>query len=767
MGNGAVGVAVSAGNGTLVFHIDRNDAWVPATGDISACGYDIDNAGGRTLGTVTMTFDATGATSGFSATQRISNGTVETTQGTAHGGTLHTSTFVARGTDVVITEVWWDCVGACTATGLSVRVVNGQAGGASFCHTYGQGDMWSSRTLGHPYQNVNSTVGRRHVYKAAWATVIDKSSALPPTPAPPSPPRPPPPPAPCTNFDGDCQACITAHDDRKVWPGACLQLNGTLVDSGQTHSCVPSSWWTVYNSSFPHVHPCSSCTADKSCPHIPGPGGDNTLVLRPNGPRTTFVTAVLSNFDPDYLNDVSERRSDNYPDPEQPAQTLASASITLVPKLRAETAQWWQTFWAKSSVSLPTAPAMEKQFYGSLYVLASSHRTDGSEFAVAPGIVWPTTNDSPAFRGAFTMNYNQESLYYGIYAANHAELGGPYYNAMLQYIPRGRKDALSYWQCPGINMDCEIFHWGQSTSGVGDQGQRSNSALAAVPLANHWLWTRDIAWLNNTGWPYLNEVALFFECYLQQFGADFPGTPPGSFSSVNDCFNELCSSDPSIVNVNPHITMSLLKFLLPVFGDAAKALGIESERQLLWEKLHRNLAPLPLTNVTTANGPTTIFAGVLGSSNHPPPGGNPLNVYLGWPGYDDALTTDSKLKRVLMNTLDYLESWDCGNCWPQFPPARVRAQDYDQQANATWTKLLGFMKNIPENGIAGDPVGAWATAMEGAGGIGTVNELLLQSHTGTIELFPQVPAGEPASFKNLRARGGFVSAASICCMRVQ
>ena len=94
---------------------------------------------------------------------------------------------------------------------------------------------------------------------------------------------------------------------------------------------------------------------------------------------------------------------------------------------------------------------------------------------------------------------NQEALYYGIYSANHAELGGPYYNAMLQYIPRGRKDALSYWQCPGINMDCEIFHWGQSTSGVGDQGQRSNSALAAVPLANHWLWTRDVAWLNSTG----------------------------------------------------------------------------------------------------------------------------------------------------------------------------------------------------------------------------------------------------------------------------
>ena len=170
---------------------------------------------------------------------------------------------------------------------------------------------------------------------------------------------------------------------------------------------------------------------------------------------------------------------------------------------------------------------------------------------------------------------------------------------------------------------------GQSTSAVGDQGQRSNAALAAVPLANHWLWTRDLAWLKQIGWPFLNEVALFFECYLPKYGTDHPGTPPNSYSSVNDCFNELCSSDPTIVNVNPHITMSLLRFLMPVFADAAKALqGISPQRQALWAHLHANLAPLPLVNLTENE---TIFGGVLGSTNHPPQGGNPLNVYLGWP----------------------------------------------------------------------------------------------------------------------------------------
>ena len=258
------------------------------------------------------------------------------------------------------------------------------------------------------------------------------------------------------------------------------------------------------------------------------------------------------------------------------------------------------------------------------------------------------------------MNYNQEALYYGVAASGHPELGGPFYNAMLQYIPRGRKDAQTQFQCRGINVDCEIFHWGQSTSGVGDQGQRSNAALAAVPFANHWLWTRDISWLNRTGWQYLDEVAAFWESYLLKFGSDYPGTPSGSYSSVNDCFNEICSSDKDVANVNPHITIALLRFLFPVFIDAAEALDIEHDRRALWEHLHQNLAPLPLV---TLDDNRTIFGGVLGSSNHPTQAGNPLNTYLGWPGYDDALSSDLELREVLTNTLDYMQSWSCGNCW--------------------------------------------------------------------------------------------------------
>eukprot|EP00935_MAST-01C_sp_MAST-1C-sp1_P000145 g145.t1 len=528
-------------------------------------------------------------------------------------------------------------------------------------------------------------------------------------------------------------------------------LNGS-AEAG--HTCVPSKWWAEYGSRYPGVGPChSSCGA--SCPQPPSPP---RIQLAPNGPRVTLVTPVLSNWaDP----------KGQYTDPTLAVQELAaeatSSGSPLLAKWRSQHRAWWADFWGRSSVALPSAPLLEKQWYGSLYILASSHRTDGSADAVAPGIVWPKTSDKPAFRGAMTVNYNQQALYYGIYSANHADLGGAFYNAMRQYIPRGRKDSLAQFQCPGINMNCEIFHWGQSASGVGDQGQRSNAALAAVPFANHWLWTRDVQWLNQTGWQYMSEVAEFWECYLTRYGADYPGTPAGSFSSVNDCFNELCSSDKAILNVNPHITMSLLHFLFPVFLDAAQALPpgvVPASRQALWRKLHANLAPM--TELRLPDG-RVIFGGVLGSSNHPKTGDNPLITYLGWPGYDERLTTNSTLAKVLENTLDYLQSWTCGNCWPQYPPARVRMQSRAKDAADSWSRINGVLKQtIAANLIVMDGPGNMATAMEGAAGIATVNEMLLQSHTGRgIELFPQIPLGEPASFTNLRAKGGFLVSAAL------
>ena len=90
-------------------------------------------------------------------------------------------------------------------------------------------------------------------------------------------------------------------------------------------------------------------------------------------------------------------------------------------------------------------------------------------------------------------------------------------------------------------------------------------------------------------------------------------------------------------------------------------------------------------------------------------------------------------------------------------------QDKLKDANTTWHTIQNTLsKLITTNMIVTDGPGNMATAMEGAGGIGIVNELLIQSQDPRgIVLFPQIPQGEPASFKQLRARGGFLVSASL------
>jgi hypothetical protein len=170
---------------------------------------------------------------------------------------------------------------------------------------------------------------------------------------------------------------------------------------------------------------------------------------------------------------------------------------------------------------------------------------------------------------------------------------------------------------------------------------------------------------------------------------------------------------------------------------------------------------------------------VLGSPRPPKIGGNPLNAYLSWPGYNDALTTDAALAKILTTTLDYMAA--TGSKKPHLElktrlpggaaTARCSIQSRKSERKTT-TRPMPPVLGHPDAQHGEYPYewNRWRPAgpndhgngpMEGLGGIGIVDELLLQSHTGTITLFPQVPPGEPASFCSLRARGGFLVSAAM------
>ena len=73
----------------------------------------------------------------------------------------------------------------------------------------------------------------------------------------------------CTMFSSNCTACLSANDTRKVWASPCVFLSGPTEDNA---TCQPSKWWAKAAGTYPHVHPCASCTTPaSSCAPLPPP----------------------------------------------------------------------------------------------------------------------------------------------------------------------------------------------------------------------------------------------------------------------------------------------------------------------------------------------------------------------------------------------------------------------------------------------------------------------------------------------------------------
>jgi hypothetical protein len=667
VGNGVVSAALALGrctadNSTLCHFIDRTDAFTPATGAISNCGYSA--AGGVTVGQVAIASDPPPAsTAVFNAKQDAATASVAVSLPLTGGGELNSETKILREENVMVISLWTSNTTQTVSANASIPPL---PNGGCFWS-----DKWSdkkavvaSRQLGSPYQDqLHSTVGlRRHIKYA--------------------------------------------------------------IAMGSSHG-----------------QPCSS-------------GSVVCLSLAP-GQRVQLVVSVVHSFDIAFA------------DPVRPAANLTNTLVENdkeLTRLVADHAAWWSAFWANTAhIETPHSPAAEQMWYGSLYILASGNRGQNTRMAAGQyagdgrlpppmGLVWPKTTDSPAFSGSYTMNYNQQGIFYGIHAANASWLGAANEQAMMEYIPRGQNDARAQFNSSGINMDCEIFAWGQTTTTVGDQGQRSNAALSAAQFANHWLYTRDTDWLR-ANYAFSAEVIRFFTDYLTL-------EEDGRYHSHNDCLNELCSGDlgdhaeSNLQNDDPHVTIALLRFLFPVVIEMADVLGVDSEELPQWRHISTRIAHY--VEATQPNTSTQIFGRFRGAL-HPPRVGTELTFMSPWPGWDPELNTNATLRAMQSASGLYLKAFRCGNCFPQFAPGAVRAA---ADVEGTWAAVLSAIEcGWQQNMLLKDGCNGMAT--ESIGGMAVAAEALLgQGQRGYLSLFPALPLGQPAVFRNLRAVGGLLVSAS-------
>jgi alpha-L-fucosidase 2 len=464
--------------------------------------------------------------------------------------------------------------------------------------------------------------------------------------------------------------------------------------------------------------------------------GTLSFSLQP-GAKVYLVVPILSDLDdPNHL---------------AAAQALAAAQTSAGIEADQKTSrEWWRNYWSESSVETGD-PVLDKYYYSAQYEIATASRTG----KIAPGLYGPwVTTDHPAWNGDYTLDYNHQTPYLALYSSNHAATSDPYDPPILKLMDRSREYARTLLNERGVYYPGHMGPWGIERPFDYDpfMGMKSNAGFLAMPMLMRFYSTYDDTYAHEV-YPFLKAVGEFWQDDLVKEN--------GQYVIHNDCSNEVgpwldrpawatCVSD-----TNPTNDLGFVEATFKGLIDISKELGVDASERPAWQEILDHMSPYP-TGVH--NGKTVFLAARVNEGSKEtstiPSWGN-LAI---WPGNQIGLGADGKLAEIGLNTISVRGY----SSQPLMAPAMARV-GYDPQ------KLIAAMKadalkNAYPNGYLYFRGGGVETSSQIPG---AVNEMMLQSFSGTLHLFPDWPKGQNASFENLRAYGAFLVSAKLQQGRVE
>ena len=437
-----------------------------------------------------------------------------------------------------------------------------------------------------------------------------------------------------------------------------------------------------------------------------------------SGVPVSLVTGVMSNLDSaTYQTDVIASVS-----------KLAAADVTT---LEAAHTAWWDAFFRKSFVEIPDK-TLEKEYYASLYFLASVSRTGEQP----PGLWGNWVMKDPAWNSDYTLNYNYEVPFYASFPTNHVELADSYDQPVIDWVPNAQALATK----EGYTGAYYRVHIGPIPNGSADTNewnQKFNNAYAATDMIMHWYFTRDPAYAARI-YPTLVQMSTFWEGYLTKDGT--------RYVIDNDAQHE---GNP-YPQMNGVMSLGLVRFLLQASIDLGTALGLDADQRAVWQDRLTNLSAFP----TFTKDNLTVFRYTeVGLDWN---GGNSIGIQHIYPGSQIGLGSNATLLTTARNMVSEMARWDDDNGTNTFYPAAARV-GHDPSDILTHLDAWVSGHSYPNLHIH-----------TGGGGIenfntvpSTLTEMLLQSFQGKLRLFADWPTTADARFGDLRAYGAFLVSSAL------
>lgn len=418
--------------------------------------------------------------------------------------------------------------------------------------------------------------------------------------------------------------------------------------------------------------------------------------------------------------------------------------------------EWWASYWARSAVSVPN-PIVERQWYLEMYKFGSAARADTPPITLQG----PWTADDmriPPWKGDYHHDLNTELCYWPAYSGNQLDGASGYVTWLWQTRGTAREWTKRFFGLPGLNvpMTADL-----EQNQIGGWHQYTHSATTGAWLAHHfylqWRYSMDERFLRSRLWPWLREVSVFLEAVTEK-GPDGKRTLPLSSSpEIND--DRLAAWFPSITNYD----VALIRWTFEKTAEVADELGEKRDAEH-WRQV---LAEMPELAVDAGSSKLLVAKDCPLPSSHRHFSHLMAIHPLGSIRWENG-PRDQAIIKASLAELDEkgTKAW-CGYSFSWLASLAARARDGGKAEKSlevfstAFCLRNGFHCNGDQTDKGYSDFRYRPFTLEGnfAAAAG-LQEMLLQSYSGVIRVFPAVPSGwKEASFATLRAEGAFLVSA--------
>ena len=417
--------------------------------------------------------------------------------------------------------------------------------------------------------------------------------------------------------------------------------------------------------------------------------------------------------------------------------------------------EYWNRYWAQSSISLPDS-LLQKQYDNEMYKFGSASREDS--YPISLQAVW-TADDGqlPPWKGDYHHDLNTELSYWPAYTGNHLKEGLGFLNTLWNQRDAYKAYTRQYFQKDGMNVPGVCTLLGEPMGGwIQYSMSQTMGAWLAHHFYQHYQYSKDSVFLKDRAYPFIKDVATYME---QQSFVDDKGVRRLEFSSSPEMFD---NSLQAWFSETSNFDLALMRFIFKAASELAGDLNLADEQEH-WAFVGAQLPDWSLAPDSSLN----IAPGIPYQFSHRH-FSNALGIHpLGLIDWSQGKESQKIIDATLARLKEYGPDWWTGYSYSWYGCLLARAFRGNDAAEALRTFAECFcLKNTFH--VNGDQTKSGKSkftyrpfTLEGnfafAAGI---QEMLLQSHTGVIRVFPAIPdEWKNVSFKDLRAVGAFLVSA--------